>query len=177
VVVLNNSSYSCDCLDGLFRTVLVRSAPFARHNPATVPQNDNNAWQDQGRQERRFWIFGARGSYEQLALDRMAEELQTPAEFVMDSTHHGTEPWEHSYLEIMPANVWVLAVKRAEQGQDDAIIRIQERTGIATQATLKSALLGLDHNVALAPWEIKTLRVKRAPGSRAEVQEVSLIEI
>ena len=177
VAVLNNSSYSCDCLDGLFRTVLIRSAPFARHNPATVPQNDNNAWQDQGRQERRFWIFGARGSYGQLALDRMAEELQTPAEFVMDSTHRGTEPWVNSYLEIMPANVWVMAVKQAELGQDETIVRIQERTGNATQATLKSALLGLDFNVALAPWEIKTLRVKLAPGSRGEVHEVSLMEV
>ena len=177
VALLNNSSYSCDCLDGLFRTVLIRSAPFARHNPATVPQNDNNAWQDQGRQERRFWLFGARGSYQQLALDRMAEELQTPAEFVMDSTHHGTEPWEHSYLEIMPANVWVMAVKQAEHGQDATIIRIQERAGSATQAALKSAVLGLDHTVALGPWELKTLQVRHVPGSRPEVREVSLIEV
>jgi alpha-mannosidase len=177
MAVLNDSSYSCDCLDGLFRTVLIRSAPFARHNPATVPPNDNNAWQDQGRQERRFWIFGATGSYSQLALDRMAEELQTPAEFVMDSAHHGTEPWEHSYLEIMPANVWVMAVKQAESGSDATIIRIQERTGNTTQATLKCALLGLDHTVTLAPWEIKTLRVKPVPGSRGEVHEVSLMEV
>jgi alpha-mannosidase len=176
MAVLNDSSYSCDCKDGLFRTVLIRSAPFARHNPNTVPQNDNNAWQDQGRQERRFWLFAARGTYDQLNLDRMAEELQTPAEFVMDSAHHGTEPWERSYLEIAPANVWVLAVKQAERGQDETIIRIQERAGTATQATLKSALLGLDHPVALAPWELKTLKVKRGSGPRAEVLEVSLLE-
>ena len=176
VALLNNSSYSCDCLDGLFRTVLIRSAPFARHNPYTVQQIGANAWQDQGRQERRFWLFGARGGYDQLNLDRMAEEVQTPAEFVMDSAHHGTEGWENSYLEIMPANVWMLAVKQAEQGQDETIIRIQERAGNATRATLKSAVLGLDSSVALGPWELKTLRVKRAAGSRAEIHEVSLME-
>ena len=33
VALLNNSTYSYDCLNGLFRTVLIRSAPFARHNP------------------------------------------------------------------------------------------------------------------------------------------------
>ena len=74
-------------------------------------------------------------------------------------------------------NVWVLAVKQAEGGKGETIIRIQERTGSATEATLKSALLGLDHKVALAPWEIKTLRVKRVPGSRGEVHEVSLMEV
>jgi alpha-mannosidase len=176
MAVLNDSSYSCDCKDGLFRTVLIRSAPFARHNPNTVPQNDNNAWQDQGRQERRFWLYGSRGTYGQLNLDRMAEELQTPAEFVMDSAHHGTEAWENSYLEVTPANVWVLAVKQAERGQGETIIRIQERAGTATHATLKSSLLGLDHTVALAPWELKTLKVKGGAGPRAEVPEVSLLE-
>ena len=62
VAVINNSTYSYNCLDGLFRTVLIRSAPFARHNPNQVPRNDDNAWQDQGRQERTFWLLGGQGS-------------------------------------------------------------------------------------------------------------------
>jgi hypothetical protein len=67
-------------------------------------------------------------------------------------------------------------VKQAEHGQEGTIVRIQERSGNATQATLKSALLGLDHTVSLAPWELKTLRIKHVPGTRAEIQEVSLLE-
>jgi len=177
VALVNDSSYSCDCLNGLFRTVLIRSAPFARHNPAPVQHNDTNAWQDQGRQERRFWLIGARGPFTSLALDRLAEELQTPAEYVMDSAHKGTESWEQSFLEVMPQNVSVLAVKQAEHAHDGTIIRIQERSGSATQATLKSAALGLDHTVALTPWEIKTLIVKRTSASKTEVREVSLLEI
>jgi len=175
VALLNNSTYSYDCLNGLFRTVLIRSAPFARHNPNQVPHNDNNAWQDQGRQERRFWLLGGRGVHSGFALDRRAEELQTPAEYVMDSAHHGSEPWEQSFLEIMPDHVWVLAIKRPE-GEDSTIIRFQERSGNATQAFVKSTVLGLDHIIDLAPWELKTLRVNRGKG-RAEVREVSLLEI
>jgi alpha-mannosidase len=176
VALLNNSTYSYDCLNGLFRTVLIRSAPFARHNPAQVPHNDDNAWQDQGRQERVFWLMAGRGAYSELSLDRRAEELQTPAEFVMDSAHHGTESWEQSFLEILPSNVWVLAIKRAEHAQDGTIIRIQERAGSAAQATLKSTALGLDHTVDLTPWELKTLLVRSAKGRHAEVHEVSLLE-
>ena len=78
VALINTQTYSYDCLDGLFRTVLIRSAPFARHNPNQVPRDDDNAWQDQGRQERTFWLLGGKGAYTQLALDRRAEELQTP---------------------------------------------------------------------------------------------------
>jgi alpha-mannosidase len=176
MALLNNSTYSYDCLNGLFRTVLIRSAPFARDDSANVPHNDNNAWQDQGRQERTFWLMAGRGAHTELSLDRRAEELQTPAEYVMDSAHSGTQPWEQSWLEIMPASVWVLAIKQAQPGREGIILRIQERKGSATQASLKSTVLGLDHTIVLGPWELKTLLVKPASGSRAEVHEVSLLE-
>jgi alpha-mannosidase len=175
VALLNNSTYSYDCLDGLFRTVLIRSAPFARHNPGQVPHDDNNAWQDQGRQERRFWLLGARGLPAAMHLDRRAEELQTPAEYVMDSGHAGTEPWERSLLEVSPANVWVLALKQAEGRDSDILVRVQERSGVATTAMLRSVLLGLDQPIALKPWELKTMRIAR--GMKGAVREVSLLEV
>ena len=77
----------------------------------------------------------------------------------------------------MPRNVWVLALKQAEQAQGAKIIRIQERSGTATQAKLKSAALGLDHTVALAPWELKTLLIKPAKNGAAQIEETSLLEI
>jgi alpha-mannosidase len=177
VALINNSTYSYDCLNGLFRTILIRSAPFARHDPEQLRHNDINAWQDQGRQERKFWLLGGKGDYTRLALDRRAEEVQTPAEYVIDSRHHGTEPRERSFLEVEPSNVWVLAIKRAEMFENGTIIRIQERAGQATQALLRSASLGLNQATNLAPWELKTLLVSRTPDNRAEVREVSLLEI
>ena len=184
VALVNNSTYSYDCLNGLLRTVLIRSAPFARHNPNQVPYNDNNAWQDQGRQERRFWLMCGRGSYRELGLDRRAEELQTPAEYVMDSAHPGTEAWEHSFLEVMPNNVWVLAVKRAEvqaerqvdRASAGTVLRIQERSGTATTAIVKSSELGLDHTIDLGPWELKTLFIQPSGSGRSSLREVSLLE-
>jgi alpha-mannosidase len=184
VSLVNNSTYSYDCLDGLLRTVLIRSAPFARHNPNQVPYNDNNAWQDQGRQERRFWLMCRRGRHEDLALDRRAEELQTPAEFVMDSAHGGTEPWEHSFFEVTPDNVWILALKRAEGAREEqahrasagTILRIQERSGTATKARIKSSALGLDQTVDLNPWELKTLLIQPSSSGPADLREVSLLE-
>jgi alpha-mannosidase len=173
--LLNAGTYSYDCLNGLLRTVLIRSAPFARHNPAKVPYNDNNAWQDQGRQERRFWLLGGKSSYTALNLDRRSDELQTPAEYVMGSRHTGTEPWERSFLEVSPSSVAVLAVKQAEQ-RDAMIVRLQDRTGQASEGTLKSVPWGLDQKISLGPWEIKTLLVKTANGKTSEVKEVSLLE-
>ncbi|HTB96774.1 MAG TPA: glycoside hydrolase family 38 C-terminal domain-containing protein [Terracidiphilus sp.] len=181
VAILNRQTYSYDCLNGLFRTVLIRSAPFARHNPGQVPHNDNNAWQDQGRQERRFWLLGKRGPWSEHGLDRRAEELQSPAEFVTDSAHSGSEPWEKSLMEITPNNVWVPAMKQAEHVPGAVIVRLQERSGKATEAKLKSEVLGLDHAVSLAAFELKTVLI--TPGENgpqkngpAGVREVSLLE-
>jgi hypothetical protein len=94
----------------------------------------------------------------------------------MDSAHEGTEPWENSFLEVTPSNVWVLAVKQAELSPDATVVRIQERSGIATQAFLKSSSLGLDQTVSLAPWELKTLLVQPKKTGRAEIREASLLE-
>ena len=70
--------------------------------------------------------------------------------------------------------MWVLAVERAEN-DESAIVRLQERSGRATVANLKSALFGIDQTVQFAPWELKTLVIKRGSG-RAEVRETSLLE-
>ncbi|HEY9126146.1 MAG TPA: glycoside hydrolase family 38 C-terminal domain-containing protein, partial [Acidobacteriaceae bacterium] len=176
VALLNAQTYSYDCLDGLFRTVLIRSAPFARHNPAQVPHDDAFAWQDQGRQERRFWLMGAGVPWTAMPLDRMAEELQTPAEVVTDAAHAGSEPWERSFVEVMPENVWVLAMKRAEDAAGEVVLRVQERAGKRTTASLQAGAWSLDERVELEPWEIKTVRLTPAKGGRAGIKVVSLME-
>jgi alpha-mannosidase len=175
VGLLNDSTYSYDCLNGLLRTVLIRSAPFARHNPAQVPRDSINAWQDQGRQERRFWLVAGKGPCSVLNLDRRADELQSPAEYVMDSRHGGSEPWEQSFLEVAPESIAVLALKGAEQG-NGLILRLQERSGTPSEVKVRSNVWHLDYTTRFAPWEIKTLLVKDIEKSKAYAREVSLLE-
>jgi alpha-mannosidase len=177
VGLLNNQTYSYDCLDGLLRTVLIRSAPFARHDPFQVPHNDAGAWQDQGRQERRFWLVHGKGSFAALELDRLAEEAQTPAEYVMDSAHEGTEPRERSFFRLAPGTVTLLAMKRAERGAG-VVVRVQERAGRATEFTLECGALGVNHRAQIKPWEMKTLLIEGGvSGRRAQVREVNLLEV
>jgi alpha-mannosidase len=173
--VCNAQTYSYDVLatpaGALFRTIVIRSAPFARHRPATVPVNDTRAWQDQGRQERTFWLLRGTGDYTALHLDRRAMELQTPAEYVVDSRHAGTLPWEQSYLSVAPSNVVTTATKRAED-DDRLIVRLQETAGKATKATVASERFKWSHDVSLGPWEIKTIAVRGGT-----ISEVNLLEL
>ena len=176
VALMNDSTYSYDCLNGLLRTVLIRSAPYARHNPSPVQPDSLDAWQDQGRQERTFWLVGRPGKYTDQNLDRLADELQSQAEYVMDSRHPGTRAWEDSFLEIAPDSVSVLAIKQAEDSSTAMIVRLQERTGQHTTAHLKSSLLRLNSDVPLRPWEVKTLRVEVVHAAPAKVTAVSCLE-
>ena len=139
--LINAQTYSYECLNGLLRTVVVRSAQYSRLE-SPVSALDVTPWQDQGRQERTYWLVRCQGPHTNLNLDRRADELQTLAEYVTDSVHPGTLPWSQSYLEIEPANVSVMAIKRAEDS-DALIIRLQERAGSATQAKLTSRAVRL----------------------------------
>jgi alpha-mannosidase len=177
--LLNQQSYSYDCLDGLMRTILVRSAPFARHSPGTVPPDDihdANAWLDQGRQERTFWLVGGRGDHTMLELERRAEEFQTPAEYVVDSAHVGDAPREQSFLDVSSANVAVLAIKQAESGKG-VVLRMQERSGVATTTTIKSTLLNLEEALKFAPFELKTLLIESSATGKAHCRATSIDEV
>jgi alpha-mannosidase len=176
VALLNNSTYSCDCLGGVLRTILVRSAPYARHNPSTVDPDSLDAWQDQGRQERTFWLMGGAGNWADFHLDHLANELQTPAEYVMDSRHGGSEAWDKSFLEIAPDTVSILAIKQTEDTSGALIVRIQERSGKDIVAHIESSVLSLSHDIPLKPWELKTLRVEAAGHAKAGVVSVSTLE-
>lgn len=175
VALVNNSTYSYDCLNGLLRTVLVRSAPYARHNPNLVKDPDLNAWQDQGRQERFFWLLRGKGSYSDMSLDRRSLELQTPCAYVLDSRHSGSQPWERSFLELAPDNIEVLAWKGAED-DNSTILRLQERSGKKTTAHIRSTPLHLDEQVELQPWELKTLSITRAGTGKTVLRTVSVME-
>jgi alpha-mannosidase len=175
IALINNGTYSYDCLDGLLRTILIRSAPYARHNPNLVEADGINAWQDQGRQERTFWLVRGQGDFTNLSLDRMAQELQLPAEYVLDSHHDGANPWEQSFLEVAPDNIEVLAIKQSENGAD-MIIRMQERAGKQTKTQIRSQKMDLDMEIMLSPWEIKTLSIARNTVPKPQSKIVSILE-
>lgn len=172
--VVNDSTYGYDCLDGLLRLTCLRSAPFAEHDPIKTPADHDGPYLDQGWQERRFWLLAAKGPYSRLHLHRLAEELQSPAEYVMDGAHPGAQPWERSFLSVAPQSLSVLAVKRTEDGTG-TIIRLQEMEGRRTTARVTVPHMGLDRRSAIGPWEIRSLAVEEIDG-HAVVREVDLLE-
>jgi Alpha-mannosidase len=171
--VVNDSTYSYDCLAGLLRLTCLRCVPYAEHDPVKVRPDYTGPYLDQGWQERRFWLVAGPGAAPELHLQRLADELQSPAEYVMDSAHPGTEPWERSLLSVGPDNISVLAVTRAA-GANETIIRLRETEGRRTDARLVTPAIGLDFSAGIAPWEIQTFAIAE-DGLRTTVREVGLL--
>jgi alpha-mannosidase len=172
LALMNNCTYSYACKKNVLQTVLIRSAPYTwasvpGHFTTPIPPGNIHPWQDQGRQERVFWLVGRRGAYTDLHLDRLADEMQSPAEYVIDSRHPGTWSWQRSFFAITPGNVSLLSLKRAEDNSGAVILRVQERAGKNTTMHLECDLLRLKSDVPLRPWEVKTLRLEPSRHPRA----------
>ncbi len=155
VALLNRSSYAYDVADGTLRMTLLRSAPYAEYAPCTVTEK-NGRYMDLGWQERSFWLVAGPGTVSTLQVDRLAQEWQVPVQTMLDSGHDGSEPWEKSLVEITPATVSILALKKAEDGKG-FILRVQELGGRKTKASIRWR--GTAYRVVLAPWEIKSWRI------------------
>ncbi len=158
VALLNDSSYSCSARDGVLRMILVRGVPHAEHPPFDYKDTRNVAFLDHGWQERRFWLLAGPGGWQDLDLDRQAQEWQIPAEHMLDSPHPGTEPWSGSLFSIRQPNVECLALKPAEDGKA-AILRLRETHGRRTTATVE--LAGRRLALPLKPLELATFRIGR----------------
>jgi alpha-mannosidase len=174
--VADDSTYAYDCLDGVLRLALARSAPYAQHDPSRPPADREQEIPhlDQGWLERRFRLVCGKGPYQDLVLHRAAEELQTPVEYAMDSAHPGSQEWERTLLSVEPESLSVLAVKRAEDG-DGIVIRVQEMQGRKVDARISILGMQVDWRGAVNPWEIRTLKITATEG-RASVIVTDILE-
>lgn len=155
VGLVNDSGYSYDAKDGRLRMILARSVPHAEHPPFEYKDVRNIPFLDQGWQERRFLLVVGE-SVDELDLERTAQEFQIPAEHMLDSGHPGTEPWEKSLFAVEPANVFVLALKAAEDGAG-TVIRLLESGGRPTEAQM--TYRGETHRITLDGHELATLKI------------------
>ncbi len=174
LALLNDSSYSYDIQGGALRMFLARGVAPAEHPPFEYRGDLENEipFLDQGWQERRFWLLADSRPWDELALDRLAQEKQVSAIALLDSGHPGTEPWEKSEVSVGPENISVLALKAAEDGHG-VVVRIQEMAGRATRVT--GRFRGQRFTATLKPWQIRTLRLALT-GKRLQVHPVTAME-
>jgi alpha-mannosidase len=151
-----------------------RSPAYAWHDPAPLDPDRPVTWQDQGRQRFRYALVPHAGSWRDAAVPRQAAGFLAPPVTLLEGTHAGLLPASGSFASLGPAGVDLAALKLAEDGSGDIIVRLVECHGTGARAVLDLPVVGRRCEVTLRPFEVQTLRVPRQPG--APVLRVDLLE-
>ncbi|MDR1918326.1 MAG: hypothetical protein LBQ65_01620 [Tannerellaceae bacterium] len=173
LTLLNNAKYGYDVNGNDLRVSIVRSAPFAHHNPSKLNPEQEYIWMDQGIHSIQLQLIPHQGDWKDVNAPRLAEEFIAPPLVAYQGIHGGRMPKSGSYLAIDAPNVIVSAIKKAETNED-VILRLVETFGKASAAGLQfPSVEGLRWQGQFKPCEIKTLRLDASNG---QIKEVNLLE-
>ena len=165
-LLVNDGSGSVSARKDILSTIVLRSTPYAEHDPKPHPDLPETRYTDQGWQERRFWIVRLEGESPLDAADRVAATLLTGAETMLDSCHPGDWPMERSFFSIEPAEVHLHCLKKSETGKA-WIARIQNPTARPLKATVRVDAFAKPATLPLAPHKIVTLEIPCATKANA----------
>jgi alpha-mannosidase len=175
VSIINDSTYGCDFKTGELRLSLLRAPAHAGHPTFTqrplVQQDRFVPRIDQGEHVFRFWLNGGSESERLTAVDREAL-AHNERPFALAYWPPGGGELPKAGPALSDGAVQITAFKRCEDG-DDLILRLFEPTGRARKTTLSLESCGLQAEVQMDPFEIKTLRIDRRSG---RFREVDLLE-
>ncbi|MDJ0600562.1 MAG: alpha-mannosidase [Crocosphaera sp.] len=163
VSLLNDCKYGYDSQSDRLRLTLLKSPRWP--DPTC----------DIGCHEFTYAIYPHQGSWQDAKTVQKARELNMPLQVIISNNkinNQGTLPPVFSGLKVQPDNLIISALKPAEDGSNNYILRCYECEGKPTIIAIDSDLnlnLGqrvnlleeaTDHNYQVKPWEIVGFQVK-----------------
>lgn len=175
VAIINDGIYAGDFDNSEIRVTLLRSPAYATHtNDFLNPHIKRNRYiprQEQGRRVFNFWFDAGTIDAVMNNLDSQAL-VKNEKPYALCCFPPGTGPKAVPFARLDHPAVQVTAIKQAEDG-GDYILRLFESTGQNRQVQLELPAVNRSMELAVQPFEIKTLRVN--PVTR-EVAEADLLE-
>ncbi|HOK89463.1 MAG TPA: glycoside hydrolase family 38 C-terminal domain-containing protein [Candidatus Hydrogenedentes bacterium] len=172
---LNNGVYGCDFRDGVLGVSLLRSPAYSGHpifDREITPPGRFTPRIDQG--ERQFYFRIHVGRSENLfpRLDRLALEINQPPMVLsfFPSGEGGEPPRAGVWLEGDPGVV-LSSLRVSETEPGTWVARLYESTGQPARVRLVAPAIGVNEDMMLGPFEVKTLCLAR--GGR--VTETSIL--
>ncbi len=133
VSLLNDSRYGHDVTKNTIRLSVLRS-----------PDHPVEATDEKGINQIRYSLFPHTGNWKTANTMHKGYEFNYPLIAHTESSHNGSLPEEHSFIEIFPENLVVTVLKKAEDS-DDLILRFFETKGTESMAKIRlSPILGID---------------------------------
>jgi len=161
VAIINNGKYGYDVLNDEARISILRSIPYAWHDPYRIPDKEYFNFLDMGTQEFEMWFFSYDKTTKYDVLN-YAEQLNKPYIALNTWKHQGKFPPSNSFLRILSENtiVSVTAVKGSEEKpNEELVLRILELKGNGGNVRIK--FLNKEFLLPIEPFELKTCVISR----------------
>lgn len=173
--ILNDGKFSCSAENKTVSLTVLRSPIYAHHKPYQPKEELEYVYMDQGIQTFTYGLYPHDGSWEQADTIKRSRQLNQKPISLFETYHRGSLPQTNSFVQISKDNIILSAMKMAEDGSGDIIMRLYETAKRSTQAEITIPTLGRNVAVKFTPCEIKTLRIPM--DSDREVTETNLLEL
>jgi alpha-mannosidase len=170
LTIINDGTYGFDISGTAIRPTLLRSPAYAGHPVEGLPivrQDRVEPRIDQGTHEFRFWLNGGPADVRLANVPREAASRQD-GPIVLNVFPSGRGKAVLEGVTLSDGVVQMTACKISEDGRS-VVVRLFEPTGDARRTRLRMQALGVDADVALGPFEIRTLAINLATGFVADV--------
>ncbi len=157
IAIVNDGKYGYDTRDSEVRISLLRNTPYTWHDPAEL--DTSRYYTDTGMHRMTFWLCPHEGTWQELNLSTLAGALNQSPYATVAYRHDGTLDAAASWLQVEPASVELMALKKAQDG-NGYIIRVRETSGKQTACALNFPGVAR-HLFALEPFEVRTFRAAR----------------
>lgn len=160
VTCVNDGLYGSDYTDGELRLTLMRSPAYSglpiKDRPI-MQQDRYSSRMDQGERLFRFWLNAGKGTDCLATIDSDAL-AKNEKPFVLSFFPSGAGLKPETAITLSDPTVLLTAFKKAERS-DDYIIRLFEPTGVERTTTIHLPIVGIQQEINLGKFEIKTLRL------------------
>lgn len=160
LTVVNDGVYGSDFADGELRLSLLRSPAYAAlpiKDRPLLPQDRYSPRIDQGERVFRFWINAGPVDERLQAIDREAL-AHNEKPMVLSLFPVGGTLESGPFITLSDSTVQITALKKAETG-DALIVRLFEPTGRRRTTVVSLPFAGLEREITLQGFEIRTLRI------------------
>lgn len=157
--ILTDTRSSCSTLNQEACLTVLRSPIFANHTPYEPQADMDYDFADQGVSEFAYALYPHEGSWENSDAAELARTMLHKPIALFETYHPGSLPQTASFVSVQGGHVQLSAMKAAEDGSGDVILRLHETAGQAAEATVELNFLHTSHTLTFTPWEIKTVRV------------------
>ena len=158
LAILCDQLFAASMTEGEIGMTVCRSPVYAHHKPYLLQQDCEYVHHDQGIRRFTYGLYPHTGVFEQAAVNQRSGHFSQPPVALHETYHKGELPQKASFFDIDVPNVELAALKEAEDGSQDLVLRFIETAGVPCEAKWRIGSCE-ESRLNFEPFELKTVRV------------------